>query len=84
VKRVFWPYWLGTRDHAPEWAKVATTVCTMTEAGHISIDAFQRTSGPGVYAAGDNSLVLRSVANSIGAGNIAGNIMNHDLITEEA
>jgi thioredoxin reductase len=56
----------------------------MTEAGHVSIDAFQRTSGPGVYAAGDNSPVLRSVANSIGAGNIAGNIMNHDLITKEA
>jgi thioredoxin reductase len=56
----------------------------MTEAGHVSIDAFQRTSGPGVYAAGDNSPVLRSVANSIGAGNIAGNIMNHNLITEEA
>jgi thioredoxin reductase len=56
--------------------------CTMTESGHISIDAFQRTSVPGVYAAGDNSLLLRSVANSIGAGNIAGNIMNHDLLTE--
>jgi thioredoxin reductase len=49
-----------------------------------STDAFQRTSVPGVYAAGDNSALLRSVANSIGAGNIAGSIMNHDLITEEA
>ncbi|HEX8658371.1 MAG TPA: NAD(P)/FAD-dependent oxidoreductase, partial [Hymenobacter sp.] len=58
--------------------------CTMTAAGHVSIDAFQRTSVPGVYAAGDNSSLLRSVANSIGAGNIAGNIMNHDLITEGA
>jgi len=57
--------------------------CTMTETGHVSIDAFQRTSVPGVYAAGDNSALLRSVANSIGAGNIAGNIMNHDLINEE-
>jgi thioredoxin reductase len=58
--------------------------CTITESGHISIDAFQRTSVPGVYAAGDNSLLLRSVANSIGAGNVAGNIMNHDLVAEEA
>jgi thioredoxin reductase len=61
-----------------------TLHCDITEAGHVRIDAFQRTSVPGVYAAGDNSALLRSVANSIGAGNIAGNMIYHDFITEGA
>jgi thioredoxin reductase len=61
-------------------AKLGTVIA---ESGLISVDEMQRTSVPGVYAAGDNCWGLRSVATAIGAGNKAGAFINHELIGED-
>jgi len=57
--------------------------CEMTMAGHIKIDEMQKTTVPGVFAAGDNSSALRSVASAVAAGNRAGAMINADLVEEE-
>ncbi|NJN34280.1 MAG: NAD(P)/FAD-dependent oxidoreductase [Saprospiraceae bacterium] len=56
--------------------------CEMNEMGYVKTDDFKRTSVEGVYAAGDNTTQFRSVAFAIAAGNIAGTMMNKDLIEE--
>ena len=56
--------------------------CEMTEAGYIETDAAQRTSIAGVYACGDNSSSMRTVANAVGAGTTAGMMANRDLVLE--
>jgi thioredoxin reductase len=52
----------------------------LTENGHIKVDKEQRTSVPGVFAVGDCSTGMRSVAMSVAAGGLAGAMTNHDLI----
>ena len=54
--------------------------CALTETGLLRVDNFKRTSIPGIYAAGDNSSPMRSVAGAIASGTAAGAFMNHDLI----
>lgn len=56
--------------------------CKLTEQGHISVDMFQKTSVAGVFACGDNSSMLRSVANAVSAGNLAGAMVNKELVDE--
>lgn len=57
--------------------------------GSILVDAFGRTSVPGVYAAGDAAhhrelpMAMASVANAIGAGALAGGVCVADLMTAE-
>ena len=53
--------------------------CEMTEQGHIKIDGFQQTSVSGIYACGDNSAMMRSVANAVYAGNLAGAAVNKEI-----
>ncbi len=60
----------------------ASLGCELTETGHIKIDAFQQTTVEGVYACGDNSSALRTVANAVYSGNLAGSMVNRKL-TEE-
>ncbi|MEO8589257.1 MAG: NAD(P)/FAD-dependent oxidoreductase [Flavobacteriales bacterium] len=57
--------------------------CELTDAGYIKVDAQQRTTIPGVYACGDNTARLRTVANAVSTGTTAGMMLNKDLITEE-
>ncbi|WP_247232162.1 NAD(P)/FAD-dependent oxidoreductase [Telluribacter sp. SYSU D00476] len=57
--------------------------CELTDHGFIKVDDFQRTTLPGIYAAGDNSYGMRSVAAAVAAGNKAGAVINKDLIDEE-
>ncbi|MFD1768865.1 NAD(P)/FAD-dependent oxidoreductase [Sphingobacterium suaedae] len=59
-----------------------TLGCTETEQGHIKIDAFQKTNVPGVFACGDNSSGMRSVANAVAAGNLAGAAANMELVQD--
>jgi len=56
--------------------------CEMTGTGHIKIDETQKTTVPGVFAGGDNSSPLRSVANAVAAGNRAGAMINAELVNE--
>lgn len=57
--------------------------CALTEDGYIQVDQQQRTSIRGIYACGDNTTRLRTVANAVAAGTTAGMMLNKDLITEE-
>lgn len=57
--------------------------CELTEQGFIHVDVFQRTSVPGVSACGDNTSPMRSVANAVATGNMAGAAINKELIEEE-
>ena len=56
--------------------------CEYTEHGYIKIDDMQRTSVAGIYAAGDNTTMMRAVSGAIAAGSKSGAIINHDLISE--
>jgi thioredoxin reductase len=53
--------------------------CALTEQGHIVIDMMQQTSVTGVYACGDNSSGMRSVAQAVYSGSMAGAALNREL-----
>jgi len=57
--------------------------CEITLQGHIKVDAFQKTSIPGIYACGDNSTLMRSLASAIASGTFTGAMVNKELIEEE-
>ncbi len=44
---------------------------------------FQKTTVKGIYACGDNSSPMRSVANAVFAGNITGAMVNKELTDEQ-
>lgn len=56
--------------------------CELTELGLIKVDMFQKTNIPGVYACGDNTNPMRSVAAAVAAGNLAGAAVNRELTDE--
>ena len=57
--------------------------CETTEMGHLKVDMFQKTTIPGIYACGDNSSPMRSVANAVSTGNLAGAMVNNELTMEQ-
>ena len=57
--------------------------CELTEQGFYKVDAFQRTTVPGIYACGDNSSPMRSVANAVGSGNMAAAMLNRDMVEND-
>lgn len=56
--------------------------CEMTEQNLLKVDAFQRTTVPGIYAAGDNTTMMRSVALAVASGGFAGAAINKEMIEE--
>src|SRR5699024_103215 len=46
--------------------------CELTEQNHIKTDSFQKTTVPGIFACGDNSNRMRSIANAVAIGGMAG------------
>jgi thioredoxin reductase len=56
--------------------------CTHSETGYLTVDNFQKTSVPGVYAAGDATNPMRAVAAAVAAGMLAGAMLNRELIFE--
>lgn len=60
----------------------ASLGCEFLEQGHIKVDSHQKTSVQGVFACGDNSNMMRSVANAVASGNLAGAIVNKELTDE--
>jgi thioredoxin reductase len=57
--------------------------CEITTKGYIEIDAAQRTTIPGVYACGDNTTRMRTVANAVSMGTTTALMVNKELIEEE-
>ena len=57
--------------------------CELTEQGYIKIDGFQKTTAEGVFACGDNSAMMRSVANAVYSGNLTGAVVNKELTNEQ-
>ena len=56
--------------------------CELTSEGYIQADQSQRTTTPGVFACGDNVTRMRTVANAVSLGTIAGMMVNKELILE--
>ncbi|MGO3183853.1 MAG: NAD(P)/FAD-dependent oxidoreductase [Aequorivita sp.] len=57
--------------------------CELNDHGYIKVDFFQLTTVDGVFACGDNSSPMRSVAYAVATGNIAGVMVNKELTEEE-
>ena len=57
--------------------------CAITDQGHISVDGFCKTTVDGVFACGDNSTMMRSVASAVYSGNMTGAIINRELTEEQ-
>lgn len=57
--------------------------CELTEEGYLKIVAYQKTNIPNIYVCGDNSNMMRSVANAVSSGNIAGAVVNGELVHEQ-
>jgi thioredoxin reductase len=57
--------------------------CALTTHGYIQTDEAQKTTVPGIYAAGDNSGAFRGLTGALAAGTVAGARLNHELINED-
>ncbi|MBL8017577.1 MAG: NAD(P)/FAD-dependent oxidoreductase [Ignavibacteria bacterium] len=57
--------------------------CRISEKHHIETDESQRTSVPGVYAAGDCANMIRAISIACSSGTLAGFTVNKDLIEED-
>ena len=60
----------------------ASLGCELTDVGYIKVTPLQETSLSGVYACGDNSNMMRSVALAVSSGNVAGAAINAKLVEE--
>ncbi|OQP58313.1 pyridine nucleotide-disulfide oxidoreductase [Niastella vici] len=56
--------------------------CALNEQGYITVDNMYKTTVPGVFAAGDNTVQMRSVSLAIGSGGFAGAVINKELVDE--
>lgn len=56
--------------------------CEFNEHNLLKVDAFHRTSVSGIYAAGDNTSMMRSVSLAVAGGGFAGAIINKEIIDE--
>lgn len=57
--------------------------CEFTDHGRIEVDLFQKTTVPGIYAAGDNSSMGRAVSVAVAAGSVAGMMLNKEMIAND-
>ena len=56
--------------------------CELTPEGYIKTDPAQRTTVPGIFACGDNTTRMRTVANAVAMGTTTGMMLNKELIDE--
>ena len=61
----------------------ATLGCALNDDGYIQVDALGETTIAGVYACGDNTTRIRSVANAVAMGTTAGMMLSKKMIAEE-
>lgn len=57
--------------------------CEITDMGMLKVDMMQKTSVDGVFAAGDSTNMMRSVANAVYGGNMAGAAASKELVAED-
>ncbi|MBA2329775.1 MAG: NAD(P)/FAD-dependent oxidoreductase [Flavisolibacter sp.] len=57
--------------------------CQLNDDEYIKVDPAQKTNVPGVFACGDNTTKIRTVANAVAMGTNAGMMLNKELIEEE-
>jgi len=57
--------------------------CELTEEGYIKVDNLQKTSIHGIFACGDNTTRMRTVANSTAMGTTAGIAISKEMIFED-
>lgn len=56
--------------------------CELSEDGFVKIDAFHKTTVEGVFACGDNTTRMRTVANAVAMGTTTGAIVNREIVLE--
>jgi thioredoxin reductase len=56
--------------------------CELTDEGYIKVDTFQQTTVQGVFACGDNTTRMRTVANAVAMGTTAGMMVNKEIVLE--
>jgi len=57
--------------------------CALTSDGYINADPLQRTNIPGVFACGDSTTRIRTIANAVASGTTTGMMVNKELIEED-
>ncbi|MEO6136874.1 MAG: NAD(P)/FAD-dependent oxidoreductase [Ginsengibacter sp.] len=57
--------------------------CQLNDDEYIKVDATQKTNVHSLFACGDNTTRLRTVANSVAMGTLAGMMVNKELIEED-
>lgn len=57
--------------------------CELTEQGFLKVDMFQKTTVANIFACGDNTSPMRSVANAVATGNLVGAMVNNVMLEEE-
>jgi thioredoxin reductase len=67
------------RQHCPVPESLG---CELTEDGYIKVNPLQETTINGVYACGDNTTRIRTVANAVAMGTTAGMMVSRQLIAE--
>ena len=55
--------------------------CMLTEHGYIQVDNMQNKCS-GVFACGDSTSMMRSVALAVSSGNLSGAMVNMELVSE--
>ncbi len=74
-------YARGAMEH--HTGVIGTLKIELSEQGYVAVDGFKKTNVAGVFAAGDCTNMMRSIAESVYAGNLAGVFANKELIEEE-
>jgi thioredoxin reductase len=59
-----------------------TSGCQLTDEGYIKVDPLQKTSVPGIFACGDNTTRVRTVAHAVAMGTTAGMMVNKEIVFE--
>jgi thioredoxin reductase len=57
--------------------------CELNDEGYIKVNPFQETTVDGVFACGDNTTRLRSIANAVAMGTAAGIAASKKMISEQ-
>jgi len=53
--------------------------CELNDQGYLQVDMMHKTTVDGIFACGDNTTRMRSVANAVASGNMVGAVINMEL-----